>query len=241
MRSLSATYRHTAADAVRSAAGREGGVSRGPGGPPRARALPARPGSRGTVPTEAARMTRTRILIALGANLPRGPDTPEATLRRALRRFPGRNLRVLRVSPFLNNPAEPPGSGPDFVNAVALVETSHGPSTALQAIRRIERSFGRGTLSRAGPRTLDLDLIAFGAQVRPGPSRWRLVANHELRSRAARPSLALPHPGAHRRTFVMGPLLAVAPRWRHPALHRSAASLCQELHVTHCNETDNAP
>ena len=172
-------------------------------------------------------MTRNRIVIALGANLPRGKDKPEHTLLRATRRLAGHGIRVVVVSPLFRNPADPPGSGPDFVNAVVLAETAHGPAATLSALQRVERALGRRMLERAGPRTLDLDLIDHGGIVRPDPALWRRHAAREVRSRAARPPLALPHPAAHRRPFVMRPLLAVSPRWRHAVFCRSAGSLLE--------------
>ena len=174
-------------------------------------------------------MARIRILVALGANLPRGQDDPASTLRIAMRRLPGRGIRVLRASPGYRNPSDPPGSGPEFVNAVVLAETACSPAVTLAALRRVERSLGRCQLARSGPRSLDLDLICHGGRSRPNPAWWRFRAAYETRARSARAQLVLPHPAAHRRAFVMLPLLDVAPRWFHPALGRRAAALCRNI------------
>ena len=63
------------------------------------------------------------------------------------------------------------------------------------------------------PRTLDLDLIAYGRRVIDAPG------------------LTLPHPRAHERRFVMGPLAEIAPGWVHPTLGRTAAELAAEARV----------
>jgi len=174
-------------------------------------------------------MPRTQLIIALGANLPRGGDGPATTLRRAVRRLQGRGLRILRRSAFLRNPAQPPGSGPEFVNAVAAAEGPYSPTVTLVLLRCVERSLGRSALGRSGPRTLDLDLIDFGGRMRLPPDRWRFRARYELRSRSARSRVMLPHPGAHLRGFVLLPLQSILPTWRHPALGVGVRGLCRTL------------
>ncbi len=77
----------------------------------------------------------------------------------------------------------------------------------------LEDEFGRTRLARNASRTLDLDLIAYG----------RIVSDD--------PSLTLPHPRAHERLFVMGPLAEIAPEWRHPVLGKTAAELAREAPV----------
>ncbi len=77
----------------------------------------------------------------------------------------------------------------------------------------LENEFGRMRSVRNAPRTLDLDLIAHG----------RIVSDD--------PELTLPHPRAHERLFVMGPLAQIAPEWRHPVLRRTAAELAASATV----------
>jgi len=89
----------------------------------------------------------------------------------------------------------PPGS-PMFINAVAglLMEPGETPESLLDRLQEIEREFGRHREMVVNePRTLDLDLLAFG---------------QETRSTA---SLVLPHPRAHRRRFVLAPWDEIAP------------------------------
>jgi 2-amino-4-hydroxy-6-hydroxymethyldihydropteridine diphosphokinase len=77
----------------------------------------------------------------------------------------------------------------------------------MAVLARLERDFGRLREAANAPRTLDLDLIAHGRAVIEDPG------------------LILPHPRAHERRFVMGPLAEIAPAWRHPVSGASAAEL----------------
>ena len=94
-----------------------------------------------------------------------------------------------------------------------LVEPTMSPKAMLEALMGIEKAFGRVRSDRYAPRTLDLDLIAYG----------RLVQ--------AEPELTLPHPRAAERFFVMGPLAEIAPRWRHPVLGLAAEALAERAPV----------
>jgi 2-amino-4-hydroxy-6-hydroxymethyldihydropteridine diphosphokinase len=83
---------------------------------------------------------------------------------------------------------------PAFVNAVAELDSGLPPRELLQALLAIERRHGRvRDGARWGPRTLDLDLLAFGD------------------ARIAEPGLVLPHPQLARRAFVLVPLAEIAP------------------------------
>lgn len=159
------------------------------------------------------------ILIGIGANLP-GPDggAPLASCRAAaaaLDAIPG--MRLAALSRWWESAPIPPMPGaPWFVNGVARLEGTLDPDALLAALHGIEDRFHRARPYPNAPRTLDLDLLAYGDIVRPGPG------------------LILPHPRMQDRRFVLEPLLEVAPDWRHPLLGPADALLKalppQELH-----------
>ncbi|MGF1444863.1 MAG: 2-amino-4-hydroxy-6-hydroxymethyldihydropteridine diphosphokinase [Pikeienuella sp.] len=161
----------------------------------------------------------SETLIALGANEPNGPDAPRCTLDKALAALnahPG--IAVKAVAPWVRSPAFPPGSGPDFVNGAARLETDLTPNALLEALHRIEAQHGRTRRIRWEPRVCDLDLIAMGDLILPDASTqaaWaRLRPDDAVTAIPER--LILPHPRIAERAFVLLPLLDIAPDWRHP-------------------------
>ena len=129
-----------------------------------------------------------RVAIALGSNLGDRLDHLRAGLA-GLEPL-GPIVAVSRV-----HETEPVG-GPEqgrFLNAVAVVDTSVAPLDVLARLLEVERSRGRERTVRWGPRTLDLDLIAYEGE------------------RLSLPTLEIPHPRAHERGFVLAPLAEVWP------------------------------
>jgi 2-amino-4-hydroxy-6-hydroxymethyldihydropteridine diphosphokinase len=178
-----------------------------------------------------AQETPTEALIALGANLPSTWGGPLATLRRAIDVLPIPGITVKRVSGFYQTPAFPPGAGPDYVNAAAVLATSLPPFRVLERLHEVEASFGREREVRWGQRTLDLDLLAFGDLVLPDNQthqHWRLLPA-EAQIRNTPDQLILPHPRLQDRAFVLVPLADVAPDWVHPVLRRSVGAMCSDL------------
>lgn len=151
--------------------------------------------------------TPTRAWIGLGANLGE-PSRALAAAVSALGALPGARLR--RVSSLYRSaPVDAPG--PEFLNAVAEVETTLAPEALLAALQAIEAAAGRERPWRNAPRTLDLDLLlAVDAAGRP--------------LRIASPSLTLPHPRLHARAFVLAPLAEIDPALAVPG-HGSVAEL----------------
>lgn len=132
-------------------------------------------------------------VIALGSNL---GDSAQL-LHDAMDRLQAFSEKPLRCSSLWQTaPVDCPPGSPAFVNAVValVLREDETPESLLAELQMLEKEFGRAPkLVLNDPRPLDLDLIAFGSEVR------------------ATPSLTLPHPRAHLRRFVLAPLAEVAP------------------------------
>lgn len=146
--------------------------------------------------------------VGLGSNL----DHPRRQLARAVRalaRLP--RTRLLGVSPnYVTAPVGTTGAQPDYVNAVAVLDTRLSPRALLRRLFAIERRQGRRREAddpARAPRTLDLDLLLFG--------RRRLRARE----------LTVPHPRMHERAFVLKPLADVAPAATIPGKGLARAAL----------------
>lgn len=136
----------------------------------------------------------TIACVGLGANLGDAAATVRAA-QEALAGLPG--TRLVAASRLYRTPAWGKTEQPDFINAAALLETSLSARALLDGLLEIERRFGRTRAAdgsdRWGARTLDLDLLLFGAEV------------------IDEPGLHVPHPHLHERAFALVPLLEVAP------------------------------
>lgn len=170
-------------------------------------------------------------LIAAGANMPSAAGGPAETVAAALRRLSEEGCHVTAVSGFYRTPAFPPGSGPDFVNAAAVLRVEEPPEAVLARLHAAEEAFARRRDARWGPRTLDLDLIAIGDAVLPDAAthaEWRGLDAAQQQSRTP-DRLILPHPRMQARAFVLVPLADVAPGWRHPVLGHTVAQMVASL------------
>ncbi len=154
------------------------------------------------------------VLIGLGANLPSAFGPPVASVKEAIRRLSAEGrIRASAVSQLYATEAVPASDQPDFVNAVAEIETDLSPEELLERLQDIERDFGRVRFERWEARPLDLDILDFNGII--------------LRQAG----LELPHPRMHERRFVLVPLLDVAPKWRHPKTGKSIGALLEEAPV----------
>jgi 2-amino-4-hydroxy-6-hydroxymethyldihydropteridine diphosphokinase len=132
-----------------------------------------------------------QVYIGLGSNL----GLPEKQIQAACSRLATlADTALIKCSSLYKSQPMGPQDQPDYVNAVALIETALSPNTLLQQTQLIESQQGRiRKANRWGPRTLDLDLLLFGQQQ---------IDNEHLR---------VPHAGMQQREFVLYPLFEIAP------------------------------
>ncbi|MGH8618226.1 MAG: 2-amino-4-hydroxy-6-hydroxymethyldihydropteridine diphosphokinase, partial [Burkholderiales bacterium] len=148
-----------------------------------------------------------RAVLALGANLGDAPATVEAAIG-ALDRLPSTRL-ITRSSLYRTAPVGY-AEQPDFINAVAIVETALAPRALLDALLALERTQGRTRSFANAPRTLDLDILLYGSQT------------------VQESGLTIPHPRMHERAFVLVPLAEIAPDTDIPG-HGRVADLTERL------------
>lgn len=150
--------------------------------------------------------------VALGSNL----DDPEAQVERgfaALAALP-HTVLIARSRLYRTPPWGVPDQ-PDFINAVARLETSIRPRELLDALLAIETRAGRVRGLRYGARILDLDLLLYGDCA------------------ICEPGLAIPHPRLHERAFVLLPLAEIAPDLEVPGYGR-VTDLLKRVDVSGC-------
>jgi len=148
-----------------------------------------------------------KAFIALGSNL----GDKRKNIEIAIEKIKEKGINILKVSSIIET--EPYGykDQDSFLNAVCLVETSLDPFSLLRVLLNIEEEMGRKRIFKWGPRNIDLDIIFFDD----------LVIDSE--------ELIIPHPDAHNRTFVMGPISEIEPDFVHPVLKRKVIDIYNNL------------
>ncbi len=146
-----------------------------------------------------------RAYVGLGANL----GEPRRQLTEALTAMSGLpETRLAGHSSFYRTAPVGHADQPEFLNAVAALDTRLAPGVLLEGLQGIERRHGRERSFPNAPRTLDLDLLLFGEE------------------QIARPGLTVPHPRMQERAFVLQPLLELDPEISIPGKGKASTLLC---------------
>ncbi|MDX1573296.1 MAG: 2-amino-4-hydroxy-6-hydroxymethyldihydropteridine diphosphokinase [Methylophaga sp.] len=127
--------------------------------------------------------------IGLGSNL----EAPTEQIKTALidlQSLPA--TKLLKTSSLYASPPMGPQDQPDYINAVALLDTTLPAHDLLDTLHAIEQQHGRQRKRHWGERTLDLDILLYGQQ---------MIEDERL---------SVPHPGLNQRAFVVYPLLEIA-------------------------------
>jgi 2-amino-4-hydroxy-6-hydroxymethyldihydropteridine diphosphokinase len=148
-----------------------------------------------------------RVYVALGSNI-----EPERNLREAIRLLASR-CTLVAVSPVYQTKPVGKTDQPDFLNAVALIETELGPAALkTQVLEDIERALGRVRVAdKNAPRTIDLDIILFNEQV--------IDFGHRH----------IPDPDLLRYPHVAVPMADLAPRYVHPESGQTLKEIAESM------------
>jgi len=150
----------------------------------------------------------TTAYIGLGSNLGDRQRYIESSLK-MLAGTP--ELRLLRVSDVIETPPLSQDDQPNYLNAVAEVQTQLNAHGLLKTLGEIEILLGRRRKEKWGPRTIDIDLLLFGDEI------------------LNEPNLTVPHPQMHLRSFVLKGLAQLNAGLLHPVLGASVAELAERL------------
>jgi 2-amino-4-hydroxy-6-hydroxymethyldihydropteridine diphosphokinase len=136
----------------------------------------------------------TRVVLSFGSNL----GDRMAALTHAIERLAAADgVGIVALSPVYETAPIGPEQ-PDYLNAVALIETALPPYALLDVVHEVENALGRERRERWGPRTIDIDIVAYDG-VESGDEQ-----------------LTLPHPHAAERAFVLVPWMDVEPGFALP-------------------------
>lgn len=147
--------------------------------------------------------------IGIGSNL----GNRKRNIQKAMELLKGSEaIGIEKVSSiYETEPMGGPAGQNNYLNGVIKIKTSLGPSALLKRLQDIEAALERRRAVRNGPRTLDLDILAYGRRV------------------VAKPKLMIPHPLMDKRPFVLRGFCEIAPDFVHPLLKKSIREIYRGL------------
>ena len=148
-----------------------------------------------------------QVIIAFGSNM----GNKEQNIKTALEKMKARGLNIIKVSTIIET--EPYGyeDQDTFLNGACIADTNLSPQEVLKELLAIEQEMGRVRKIHWGPRNIDLDIIFYE----------NIIVDED--------NLKIPHPNAHNRSFVLGPICEISPSFLHPIYNKSVKELYEEL------------
>ena len=155
------------------------------------------------------------IFIGIGGNLPSDQSgSTLRTLKQTLQFIDSNLCRVVRYSPLYRSAPVPITDEPDYLNAVAEIETLLPATELLANLHDVEKQFGRVRSVKNASRTVDLDLLVYHNQV--------IEIDGES-------GLRVPHPRLAERAFVLLPFFDLVADWVHPISKQPISNLIRNL------------
>ncbi len=156
----------------------------------------------------------TTVYVGMGSNI-----DPEKNLKTAAEKLRAQ-FPVIKFSSVYSSSPQNETNQPDFLNAVAEIETDESLQQLAEKLQSIERELKKATPYRFGPRTIDLDILLYG----------------ELISEDS--ELTIPHPRMHERRFVLEPLVELAEKnLMHPVLKKTIGELLEAVDDQECKQS----
>lgn len=147
------------------------------------------------------------VFLLLGSNL----GDRHGYLQRAIMLIGQQVGAIVKCSSVYETQSWGKADAPDYLNQVVVLKTDMSAQTVLGKILAIEITLGRRRKEKWGPRTIDIDILFYGAQI------------------IDEPGLQIPHPELHKRRFTIEPLHEIAPDMVHPVLNKTTGQLNNEL------------
>ena len=157
-------------------------------------------------------MISNKIIIGIGGNInSKDGSHPVEVCNNAIKSLKDYSIQVEKQSKWYITEPIPKSDQPNFFNCVAIASTKKNEYEVLQSLHEIEAKFGRKRNQINEARSIDLDLIDYSSKI---------LQNEKI---------ILPHPRAHLRKFVMGPLGEINPKWTHPILKVNVSQILKSL------------
>ena len=157
-------------------------------------------------------MIFNKIIIGIGGNInSKDGSHPVEVCNNAIKSLKDYAIQVEKQSKWYITEPIPKSNQPNFFNCVTIANTKKNEYDVLKSLHDIENIFGRRRNQINEPRSIDLDLIDYSSKI---------LQNEKI---------TLPHPRAHLRKFVMGPLAEINPDWIHPILKVNVLDILKKL------------
>ena len=155
------------------------------------------------------------IVLSLGSNLNSNFGDRFQNLELAISFLENYGILIEKRSSFYETPSFPDKNNPKFINIVITVKTQLPPVDLMSVLIHIEEKLGRKRKQKNDPRTCDIDIIDYNAEV--------------IKFSYRDINLTIPHKNLSNRNFVLYPLKEIIPNWNHPKTKEDVNTLIEKL------------